>query len=244
MLLLDDTGLITHLNILLIGSAHVGKTTLRKCFVRGPSSHGIPKTRARGPWRSVYDPTIEDCNILQYVLPLSNAPSNSADPRSPTDSTSSGSTISNEHESESKDNIRLTEEDLWQRNVGQRIILTLSDVGGHPFYGTIWPSAIAAADAFMLIYDVGNRQSFDAVFGFYRQILELKCARPAHLPIMLLGNMVDNVTSDPSVGLQDKRPRQVTRDMGDALAKLLRVSFNETSAMAPKSVAHCFRQLL
>ncbi|KAJ3147219.1 hypothetical protein HDU89_005818 [Geranomyces variabilis] len=250
MLLLDDGGLITHLNVLLIGSAHVGKSSLRKAFIRGPSSHGISKTRTRGPWRSVYDPTIEDCNIVQYVVPLPpNAPQLAANaaggPRSPVESLSSASTISNEQDSDNaKDAGQMTEEDLWQKNLGQRIILTLSDVGGHPFYGTIWASAIAAADAFIMVYDVGNRQSFDAIFGFYRQILEVKCARPAHLPIMLLGNMVDNVTSDPSSALPDKRPRQVTRDMGDALAKLLRVSFNETSAMAPKSVTHCFRQLL
>ncbi|KAJ3005673.1 hypothetical protein HKX48_000557 [Thoreauomyces humboldtii] len=175
-------------------------------------------------------------------------------PLSPTKSDESGSTISDEmippgHQGDSTlaagtTSQELTDEDLWERTRGQRIILTLSDVGGHPFYGAIWPSAIAAADAFVLVYDVGNKQSFESVFSFYKQIHETKCARPGTLPIMLLGNMVDNVTSDPLLVTLDKRLRQVTRDMGESMAKLLNVAFNETTTMAPKSVTHCFHQLL
>ncbi|KAI8825043.1 uncharacterized protein EV422DRAFT_243255 [Fimicolochytrium jonesii] len=247
MLLLEETGNVTHLNILLLGSAHVGKTSLRRVFLRGSHSSGLGKTRHRGPWLSGYDPTIEDCNVIQYILPVASPTggslSGSALPISPVESLGSGSTISNEGDDADKE-VEMTEEDLWQKRRGQRIVLTLSDVGGHPFYGTIWASAIAAADAFILIYDVGNRQSFEAIFGFYRQIMEVKCARPATLPIMLLGNMVDNVTSDPTRSAPDKRPRQVTKDMGQALADLLKVTFNETTVMAPQSVAHCFRQIL
>ncbi|KAJ3020650.1 hypothetical protein HKX48_000444, partial [Thoreauomyces humboldtii] len=253
MLLIDETGLITHLNVLLIGSAHVGKSTLRKAFVRGSASHGGTKTRARGAWRDTYDPTIEDCSIVQYMMPSTlpvsvavrqPSPVTVPAPVSPTESIASGSTVSNDGESKVKEKMEALQEELWQGTGGQRVILTLSDVGGHPFYSPIWDSAIASADAFILVYDVGNRVSYDAMFGFYRRILETKCVRPGCLPIMLLGNMVDNVTSDLSTPLLNKRPRQVTRTMGENLAKLLDVTFNETTAMAPKSVAHCFRQLM
>lgn len=239
MLLLDDNGNITHLNILLLGPAHVGKTCLRSAFLKG-ATFGSSKVRTRGPWQGVYDPTIEDSHTIQYILPATSNPGPTS-PISPVESLSSNSTLSDDLLPDAQ---VITEEDLWQKRRGQRIILTISDVGGHPFYGTIWQSAIAAADAFMLVYDVGSRQSFDAMWGFYRQVVETKWARPADIPIIMLGNMVDNVTSDPQVTFHDKRLRQVTRDMGQSFADLLRIPFTETTVMAPQSVAHCFRQLI
>ncbi|KND04487.1 uncharacterized protein SPPG_00215 [Spizellomyces punctatus DAOM BR117] len=239
MLLLDEAGNITHLNVLLLGPAHVGKTSLRTAFLNG-SARGPNRVRTRGPWQGSYDPTIESSDTVQYILPSSSTNAG-VSPMSPADSSSSASTLSDDVSDETP---VITEEDLWQKRTGQRIVLTLSDVGGHPFYGTIWASAIAAADAFMLVYDVGSRQSFEAMWGFYRLIVETKWARPHDVPIMMLGNMVDNVTSDPTVHLLDKRPRQVTRDMGQSFANLLRLPFTETTVMAPQSVAHCFRQLI
>ncbi|TPX60452.1 hypothetical protein SpCBS45565_g07521 [Spizellomyces sp. 'palustris'] len=239
MLLLDEAGNITHVNVLLLGPAHVGKTSLRTAFLNG-SARGPNRVRTRGPWQGPYDPTIESSDTVQYILPFSSTNAG-VSPMSPADSSSSASTLSDDVSDETP---VITEEDLWQKRTGQRIVLTLSDVGGHPFYGTIWASAIAAADAFMLVYDVGSRQSFEAMWGFYRLIVETKWARPHDVPIMMLGNMVDNVTSDPNVHLLDKRPRQVTRDMGQSFANLVHLPFTETTVMAPQSVAHCFRQLI
>ncbi|KAI9093785.1 P-loop containing nucleoside triphosphate hydrolase protein, partial [Phlyctochytrium arcticum] len=199
------------------------------------SASSTAKSRAgRGPWQGHYDPTIEASDTFQYILPPPPAPFGQG-PTSPVDSSASSASTNSEHET------LFTQEELWQQRRGQRIVLTLSDVGGHPFYGSLWPSAIAAADAFMLVYDVGSRQSFDAMWGFYRLIVETKWARPNDIPIMMLGNMVDNVSSKAS---GDKRLRQVTRDMGQSFADLLKLPFTETTIMAPQSVAHCFRQLI
>ncbi|KAH6562170.1 hypothetical protein BASA62_009311 [Batrachochytrium salamandrivorans] len=83
----------------------------------------------------------------------------------------------------------------------RRITITLMDLGGHPLYYALWPSAIAAADAFMLVYDVGDRQSLQSLWKYYRLIVETKSttlsmARPDEIPMLLVGSMVDTVTSN------------------------------------------------
>ncbi|KAJ3078157.1 hypothetical protein HK102_004695 [Quaeritorhiza haematococci] len=141
-----------------------------------------------------------------------------------------------------------------------RIILTLIDVGGHPFYSGLLPGCIHAADAFMLVYDVGDRKSFDALWGIYRRIVETKWVRPKEIPVVMVGNMVDTVVSQPtplsSSSASDptttndttttikKRPRQVTTEMAHSFASLLKIPFCETTARAPQSVSHCFRNLV
>ncbi|KAJ3276492.1 hypothetical protein HK104_003659, partial [Borealophlyctis nickersoniae] len=267
MLLLDDTGNLTHLTMLIIGPAHVGKTELIRAFVKSTPISALQsaanRRRSRGVYVGPYDPTIENSITLQYVLP--NTTASLPRPPSPVNTVSSNETITTDPNAASIDRSRSrswgpTEEELWQRRLGQRIILTIIDVGGHPFYGSIWASAIAAADAFMLVYDVGDRRSFDTMWNFYKIIVETKCARPTEIPIMMVGNMVDTVSSsitvpppgtsgpgDPKNGgavAVEKRPRAVTSQTGQSFADLLCLPFFETTVKAPQSVAHCFRSLV
>ncbi|KAI9006226.1 hypothetical protein BC832DRAFT_473941 [Gaertneriomyces semiglobifer] len=336
MLLLDDNANITHLNILILGPAHVGKTALRHVFVKGSISAAASASSVGGGDRSerkeqsdrsersergerkarnlhvnVYDPTIEDADTVQYVLgPDPATPGYQTIALSRSESLSEPSLSQNNHNSSNNNNDRnknndtdrnndrgntpwhspsdathnnphhpqtdtqscstttttsstsitlpshlaaiadvyqhpLTEEDIWQSQRIHRIVLTLSDIGGHPFYSTLRSSAIAAADAFMLVYDVGNRASFDAMWTFYRLIIETKWERPSLIPIMMVGNMVDNVTSDPAVAAHSgKRLRRVSTQMGQSFADLLRIPFTETTVMAPQSVKACFRMLV
>ncbi|KAJ3416451.1 Ras GTPase [Chytridiales sp. JEL 0842] len=114
-------------------------------------------------------------------------------------------------------------------------MLTVIDVGGHIMYSNLWPSVAKSAEALILVYDVADRRTFDSMWGFYRTIAEAKGCKPAAIPTILVGNMVDTV---------GKRPRQVTHEMGKSFASLLNVPFFETSARAPKSVSMCFQALI
>jgi GTPase SAR1 family protein len=75
----------------------------------------------------------------------------------------------------------------------QRIVLTIIDVGGHILYSGLWPSVAKAADALMFVYDVADRRSFDAIWGFYKTVSESKECKPGDIPTVLVGNMVDTV---------------------------------------------------
>ncbi|RKO91511.1 hypothetical protein BDK51DRAFT_45582 [Blyttiomyces helicus] len=280
MLLLDDAGNITHLSILLIGPAHVGKSSLISVFCNAhafsssatknvvlPASQKAAAANAagRGPFIAQYDPTIENSTTFQTVgyfekpsglpsPPVLTRPVSPMSTMSPTHPTmrsdhSSLSTSSDPSVASSKSqDPPQTEEEILQSNLGQRVILTVMDVGGHPFYSSVWPAAIAAADAFMLVYDVGDRRSFDSMWAFFRLIVETKCIKPMSIPILLVGNMVDTVANVPVPGgpaiPAGKRPRAVGTQMGRFFADLLHVDFNETTVKAPQSVAGCFRTLI
>ncbi|KAJ3047759.1 hypothetical protein HK097_011233, partial [Rhizophlyctis rosea] len=206
MLLLDDSGRITHLTILLLGPAHVGKTELIRAFIEhNPSSLSssfaslASRRKSRGPYAGPYDPTIENSTTFQYILPNASSSGNTFPrPPSPTSTLSSTSTGATDVVNGSKESLGPNEEEIWQSRIGHRLILTLLDVGGHPFYGSLWPACVEAADAFMLVYDVGDRRSFDAVWGFYKVVVESKGSRIGDLPIMMVGNMVDTVSSSVS----------------------------------------------
>lgn len=115
------------------------------------------------------------------------------------------------------------------------ISLNIMDVGGHPFYSTLWPSAILAADAFLLVYDVCERRSFDLLWPLYRQIVQIKQTK--NLPILLVGNMVDTI-------LTQGRARQVTPEMAAYFSNLVHIPAMETTAKALKSTAQCFKSLI
>ncbi|KAJ3218568.1 Ras GTPase [Clydaea vesicula] len=170
MLLVNDKGELTHLEVLVFGAAHVGKTALINSFLN--SSQPSPN----------YDPTIEEQHCFYY----------------------------------------------------NKIVLSIQDVGGHPFYSAIWSSAILAADAFLLVYDVGEKRSFDLIWPLYKQIIQLKLTR--NVPILLVGNMVDTIVNT--------RQRQVSSEKAQNFAKILNIPSLETTAKAPHSVSHCFKTLI
>jgi GTPase SAR1 family protein len=129
-----------------------------------------------------------------------------------------------------------------------RIVLTLSDVGGHPSCSSLWDSCIDAADAFMLVFDVGDKKSFELLWPIYKKILERKQRPCLDIPMLLVGNMIDTVifpSSDPTCPLpSSKRIRQVVKERGQELASILNIPYVETTSRAPFSVSHCFKYLI
>ncbi|TPX50368.1 hypothetical protein SeMB42_g02258 [Synchytrium endobioticum] len=299
-MLLDDLYRITHLNILVLGPAHVGKSALVQAFVTGlpasvmpPSSPTTTTTfnglsvyplpplsvaeaasamdtptmpncntscqlppsqnnnkpplsaTSHAPYLAPYDPTIEDAHTIQYILPpgsvglghSSNKPLTAANVL-PTTS----------NPSNNKDFVH-------------RLIVTLSDVGGHPYYSALWASAIAAADAYILVYDVGDIKSLDRMWPFIKMIAETKATKPQDLCILMIGNMVDTcasasdsdswtpISSHGSIAnvnknVTPKRRRQVTAKMGQSLADVLEIGWRETTARAPHAVSAAFKSLI
>ncbi|TPX37752.1 hypothetical protein SmJEL517_g00443 [Synchytrium microbalum] len=241
MLLDEQKRTITHLNVLLLGPAHVGKSSLIQSLLSGQPAYSTCAANINtgnvnqqqgnrstagtryGPYLAPYDPTVEDSHILQYILPpgslglgLHRNATSSLLPTTPTSTPNDGP---------------------------HRIILTLSDVGGHPYYSGIWASAIAAADAFMLVYDVGDKKSLDRMWPFIKMIAETKGIKPQELAILMVGNMVDTcATLDENN--PGKRIRQVTPKMGQSLAEVLEVGWRETTARAPHAVASAFKSLI
>ncbi|KAJ1344712.1 hypothetical protein BSLG_000235 [Batrachochytrium salamandrivorans] len=251
-MLLTESGCITHLNVLVLGPPHTGKTTLCHTLLRGAvldSSKNIlgstnataqqqqqlPQTKSLylGP----YVPTIEESTTFQFIVNPSTGvqDSHQTDPTA----TSPQSTAT-----------------------PRRITITLMDLGGHPLYYALWPSAIAAADAFMLVYDVGDRQSLQSLWKYYRLIVETKSAtlsmaRPDEIPMLTTasasiestphaiprtGGYGGHTTSTPLSTA--KRPRQISSQMGQMFADILHIPHDETTSKAPQSITYCFRKLI
>ncbi|KAJ3411710.1 hypothetical protein HDV05_001820 [Chytridiales sp. JEL 0842] len=218
------------------------------------SRTSAPPSASKDIFLAPYDPTIENAYTIQYIMPHNPAynaplsplpppPPSAFDPSTPTASSSSFSSTSSS--SSQLDSIsaliqEFTTQEIYNQNK-QRIILTLIDVGGHPLYSHLWPSVIRAADAIMLCYDVADKRSFDAMWGYYRMVIDVRrgaslgSVEVGSVPCLLVGNMVDTIS---------KRPRQVTPDMARSLAKILCAPVLETTARAPQSVSHCFRTLI
>ncbi|KAJ3218918.1 hypothetical protein HDU67_003557 [Dinochytrium kinnereticum] len=123
-----------------------------------------------------------------------------------------------------------------KRQDRQRIVVTIMEVGGHRCYSRVWGSSAVVADAVMLVYDVGERRSFDALWGFVKCVAEAKRVVPKDIPFLLVGTMVDTVGRG--------RTRQVALETAASFSKVLNIPFLETTALATKSVAHCFRTLI
>jgi len=60
MVLLNDSGQVTHMNILVLGDRHTGKSSLISTFVNPKSAIACGK--------ETYFPTIEDSVVLQYIV--------------------------------------------------------------------------------------------------------------------------------------------------------------------------------
>lgn len=103
-----------------------------------------------------------------------------------------------------------------------RVLLKLTEVGGA--FPAHLPLAINAADAYMIIYDVGDRSSFDACWGLFRNIVDTRCIQPNLLSIMLIGFIIiPYLIKGSKIDLvaNGVAKRQVSGEMGKDLAKVM-----------------------
>lgn len=208
MLLVDDQGLITHLTILVLGSQHTGKSELVKAFIEGnPSVPSSAENCARS--KSGEDPVY----FSRYFPTIE---------RSATVPILPNSYLRHSRKNSSK-----------IENISRAITLNIIEVGGYEGYSAVVPSSVAAADAFMLVYDAGSRASFEDLWPYFRLINEVK---GKNQPTVIVGSMVDTLA-------RSVRQRQVPAEAREELGALLQCATFETCARAKLAVHNIFHSL-
>ncbi|KAJ3509634.1 hypothetical protein NMY22_g16228 [Coprinellus aureogranulatus] len=93
----------------------------------------------------------------------------------------------------------------------------ITDTSGHSTYTPISPQFIIGTHAFILVYSVASRESFDLVKLIHEKLVEF-CYPGGMAPLIIVGNKSDLGSA-----------REVSLDEGEALARQLRSPFVETS---------------
>lgn len=120
--------------------------------------------------------------------------------------------------------------------VDQRpFMLEVCDTIGQEEYTALRDQWIRNGDAFLILYSLTSRPSFDLVRGFHEQILRVKGKAAANIPIYIIGNKSD-------LGPEH---RQVPAEEGRALSDALGAAgFLETSAKNRSNVDEAFHDLV
>ncbi|KAF7537530.1 hypothetical protein G7054_g3705 [Neopestalotiopsis clavispora] len=109
-------------------------------------------------------------------------------------------------------------------------ILEVLDTAGQEEYTALREQWIRDGDAYLLVYSIASRASFEGIRKFYRQMLQVKRFPPdIALPVILVANKCD-LPSNRAVSAQE----------GADLAKELRMGFVETSAKDGTNVERAF----
>lgn len=107
--------------------------------------------------------------------------------------------------------------------------LKIWDTAGQERFRNITKQYYKGADGILLVYDITDRNSFEKVRDWMRQIQENTSKE--NIAIVLLGNKCD---------LEE---RQVSFDEGNNLAKEYNIMFLETSAYKDKNINESFENL-
>jgi len=112
---------------------------------------------------------------------------------------------------------------------GKKVKLSIWDTAGQERFRTITSSYYRGAQGVILVYDVSNRESFDALPRWYS---ELETYVSDSVVRIIVGNKVDKEFS-----------RQVSTSEGEAFARRMHSLFIETSAKTAVGVAEAFKEL-
>ncbi|XP_011501288.1 PREDICTED: GTP-binding protein Di-Ras2 [Ceratosolen solmsi marchali] len=112
--------------------------------------------------------------------------------------------------------------------------LQITDTTGSHQFPAMQRLSISKGHAFILVYSVSSRQSFEELRPIWTVIRELKGQDISQIPIMLVGNKCDESPSR----------REVTQSEGQAEATNWGCGFLETSAKTNHNVNALFRDLL
>lgn len=113
-----------------------------------------------------------------------------------------------------------TIEDSYRKAViidDQPFALTLVDTAGQEAYGSLLAGWLVNSGAFVIVYSITDRQSFEEVFRYHKEVVRIK--DQGSPPIVLVGNKLD---------LEEERA--IKREEGETLAASLSVRFFELSA--------------
>ncbi|KAF6752654.1 ras-domain-containing protein [Ephemerocybe angulata] len=113
---------------------------------------------------------------------------------------------------------------------GKKVKLSIWDTAGQERFRTITSSYYRGAQGIILVYDVANRESFEALPRWYS---ELETYVSSSVVKILVGNKVDKEYS-----------RQVPISEGQAFAKRMNSLFIEASAKTALGVKDIFQELV
>ena len=114
---------------------------------------------------------------------------------------------------------------------GRDVRLRIFDTAGQERYKSVSASFIKKADGVILIYDIGDLESFEAVENWIKSIREIGKDK---LPIILVGNKCD---------LSDDK-RQVSLKEGQDKANEFNIPFYETSCKEGINIKEVFEKLI
>merc|ERR1712093_527527 len=113
----------------------------------------------------------------------------------------------------------------------QRLKLTIWDTAGQERFRTLTSAYYRGAHGIILVYDVGRRESFDALANVWLKEVELYSTYPNAVKL-LIGNKID------------QEDRQVTHDEGDAFAREHATLFIECSAKTKVGIEQAFAEVV
>ncbi|CAO3660204.1 unnamed protein product [Umbelopsis ramanniana] len=114
---------------------------------------------------------------------------------------------------------------------GKRYKLTIWDTAGQERFRTLTSSYYRGAQGVILVYDVSNRDTFDALQNWYTELQTYSSSKD--VVKMIVGNKVDKESS-----------RVVTYKEGAAMAQKLQTLFVECSAKTKVGVQEAFEELV
>ncbi|CAH8568975.1 unnamed protein product [Schistosoma turkestanicum] len=129
-----------------------------------------------------------------------------------------------------------TIEDTYRQVIScnrQVCTLQITDTTGSHQFPAMQRLSITKAHAFILVYSITNKASFDELQPLYTELALIKMEELPKVPIMLVGNKVD-----------ENDNREVSPAHGKALAQKWKCGFMETSAKSNLNVKEVFQELL
>jgi len=112
---------------------------------------------------------------------------------------------------------------------GKKVKLSIWDTAGQERFRTITSSYYRGAQGVILVYDVSNRETFEALPRWYS---ELETYVSESVVKIIVGNKVDKEFS-----------RQVPTSEGEAFARRMNSLFIETSAKTAVGVSEAFKEV-
>ena len=117
----------------------------------------------------------------------------------------------------------------------QPIMLDLLDTAGQEEFSSMRGQYMRACDAFLLVYSVTSRRSFESIDEFREQIIRAKGDDEEEVgcPIVLIGNKCDLMSE-----------REVRKEEGEEKGRLFGYPFLEVSAKRGENVDEAFTELV
>ncbi|XP_060080310.1 circularly permutated Ras protein 1-like [Ylistrum balloti] len=117
------------------------------------------------------------------------------------------------------------------QETGDTCLLDILDTAGQEEYSALRDQYTRTGDAFLLVYSITDRASFNEAEAIYDMMLNIKAEN--HVPAVLCGNKVDLDAI-----------REVTHDEGRVMAQKLGIPFMETSAKDGTNIKQVFEVLV